>query len=201
MFFFLKKKICVFHVFSVFLTTIGPHHFWPRPPLRLFFDQTVLCPNVCEPSLTQKNPWPMGLLFGTICCSCLFLGHGPPCEGPRRRAFTRQPKNSKRAHLRVPAFNHTTKIHETTPRRGRKNENSGGRVKKSAKFWAPHPSGPHFFYFWACTLRFTTLRDTSLRVPSAGRLSAGPPKISSFFSLSRPHFRSFSLSRGILVVF
>ena len=25
----------------------------------------------------------MGLLFGTICCSCLvFLGHGPPCTGP-----------------------------------------------------------------------------------------------------------------------
>ena len=28
-------------------------------------------------------------------------------------------------------------------REGEKNENCGGRVKKSAKFWAPRPSGPH----------------------------------------------------------
>ena len=67
-----------FLVFLVFLTTFGPHHFWPTPLLAQtafapdrFFDQTVLCPNLCEPSLTPKKPWPMGLLFGTICCSCL----------------------------------------------------------------------------------------------------------------------------------
>ena len=38
-----------------------------------------------------------------------------------------------------------------------------------------------------CLLRRTTLRRTALR---------GPPQISLFFSLSHPHFRSFSLSLG-----
>ena len=57
----------------VFLTTFGPHHFGPRPPLGPLSDQTVLCPNLCESSL--KNLGQMGLLFGTICCSCLgFFG-------------------------------------------------------------------------------------------------------------------------------
>ena len=49
-------------------------------------------------------------------------------------------------------------------------------------------------HFWACP------PDP----PPPDRPSPGPPKISLFFSLSRPHFRSFSLlgsSRGILVVF
>ena len=48
-------------------------------------------------------------------------------------------------------------------------------------------------------------RQPSTGPPSAGPPSAGPPKISLFFPLFRPHFRSFSLSlwgssRGILVV-
>ena len=59
-------------------TTFGPHHFWSAPlsghttfgPDRLlaqttFFDRTVLCPNLCEPSLTPKN-------LGQ--CHVLFLG-------------------------------------------------------------------------------------------------------------------------------
>ena len=52
------------------------------------------------------------------------------------RGFTRQPENSKRAHLTAPA-----PPMRRPPREGRTNENGGGR-KKSAKFWAPHPSGP-----------------------------------------------------------
>ena len=72
-----------FHVFFVFLTTIGPHHFWPRPPLGPLADQTVLCPNLCEPSLTPKKPWPMGLLSGTICCSSLvFWAMDHPARDP-----------------------------------------------------------------------------------------------------------------------
>ena len=46
-----------------FLTTFGPHHFWPTPLLA----KTALCPNLCESSLKILA----GLLFGTICCSCL----------------------------------------------------------------------------------------------------------------------------------
>ena len=51
-------------------------------------------------------------------------------------------REPKRAHFRVPALESHHQFHETTPKRGRKNENSGEREKKSAKFWAPHPSGP-----------------------------------------------------------
>ena len=58
-------------------TTFGPHHFWPRPPLGPFFDHTVLCSNLCEPSLTPKN-----LGSGNLLLMSCFLGHGPPCEGP-----------------------------------------------------------------------------------------------------------------------
>ena len=116
--------------------------------------------------------------------------HRPPPDPPPpdpslpKWGFTRQPENSKRAHLRVPAFNHTTKIPRNDPQeRKRKNENCGGRGKKKREnlglppfgaptFGAPlflslglhpstlHPSGP--------TVRGTTLRDTSLRGPSAG---------------------------------
>ena len=51
---------------------------------------------------------------------------------------------SKRAHFRPPALQTQPKFHEKTPReRETKNETGGGRWKKSAKVWAPHPSGPH----------------------------------------------------------
>ena len=62
---------------------------------------------------------------------------------------TREPK---RAHLRVPAFKNTTKIpREDPPEREEKNEFPAGERKKSAKFWAPNPSGPQPFVphlFW-----------------------------------------------------
>ena len=64
--------------------------------------------------------------------------------------FTRQPENSKRAHLRAPA---SSKHHQKTTRRhtvrDKKSKTGGGRRKESAKFWAPHPSGPNFFWVWA----------------------------------------------------
>ena len=42
-----------------------------------------------------------------------------------------------------PGASITTKIPRENPQRERrKNEISGGREQKSAKFWAPHPSGP-----------------------------------------------------------
>ena len=50
------------------------------------------------------------------------------------------PREPKRAHLRVPVFNHTTKIQRNDPKRGRKNANCGGRRKK-AKFWAVRRRG------------------------------------------------------------
>ena len=59
-----------------------------------------------------------------------------------RRGFTRQPENSKRAHLTPPALQTPQKFHEKTPRERQKEQKWGGRGKKSAKFWPPHPSGP-----------------------------------------------------------
>ena len=63
-----------------------------------------------------------------------------------RRGFTRQPENSKRAHLSVPALQTPPKVHEKTPREGRKE-----RIlrKKSEKFrpptlWAPPFGSPPF---------------------------------------------------------
>ena len=60
-----------------------------------------------------------------------------------RRGFTREPENSKRAHLTHPKLQTPPKFHEKTPRQRQKERKWGGRgKKKSAKFWAPHPSGP-----------------------------------------------------------
>ena len=93
-----------------------------------------------------------------------------------RWSFTRQPENSKRAHLRVPAFNHTTKIpRKMTPKKRRKNENSGWR-EKCAKFGpptlrAPHPSGPP--PFGAPTLRGP---HPSGHQPSGHQPSGPPPR-------------------------
>ena len=93
---------------------------------------------------------------------------GPPCAGPPkmsrffpfpatvwalglcRQGFTRQPENSKRAHLRL------QKHHQNSTRRHpeyKKSENGGGRGKKERNFGPPklraHPSGPDFFWVWA----------------------------------------------------
>ena len=81
-------------------------------------------------------------------------------------ARTRQPENSKRAHFRVPAFKNTTKIPHKDPKR-EKEERKLWREEgeKSAKFWAPHPSGPHTsgpHFFW---LAFHSRGIHPLRAP------------------------------------
>ena len=43
---------------------------WPR---QLFFDQTVFVFKPLRTILDPKKPWPMRLLFGAICCSCVVL--------------------------------------------------------------------------------------------------------------------------------
>ena len=58
-------------------------------------------------------------------------------------ARTRQPENSKRAHLRVPALQTPPKFNEKTPRETRKNEISGGREKKKREILGgPAEGGP-----------------------------------------------------------
>ena len=61
-----------------------------------------------------------------------------------RRGSTRQPENSKRAHLSAPALQTPPKFHEKTNKRGRM-KTVAGEGKKSAKFWASHPSAPPLF--------------------------------------------------------
>ena len=60
-----------------------------------------------------------------------------------RRGFTRQPENSKSAHLRAPAFKNTTKIPREDPQRERQKERKWERErwKKKREIWPPHPSG------------------------------------------------------------
>ena len=49
----------------------------------------------------------------------------------------------KKQALRAPALQTPPNFNERTPKREKKERKCGGRAKKkSAKFWAPHPSGP-----------------------------------------------------------
>ena len=76
-----------------------------------------------------------------------------------RRGFTRQHKNSKRAHLTAPALQTPPKFHEKTSRETEKELKWAGEGKKKREilglppFGAPpcgaHPSGVRFFWVWA----------------------------------------------------
>ena len=74
-----------------------------------------------RPGRSNVHVWALGLWCET-----------PADSGPRERA-----------HLSAPAFKNTTKI----PRKDQKKREERNKIvageKKSAKFWAPHPSGPH----------------------------------------------------------
>ena len=129
---------------------------------------------------------------GALKCARLgSLSCETPAAPPDRAtgARTRQPENSKRAHFRAPALQNTTKIPREDPQRDRNSETVAGKGRKSAKFWAPHPSGAPPFRgptlsgptlrgstflglgphpsgtppFWAPTLRGSTLRGSTLR--------------------------------------
>ena len=162
-----------FHVFFVFLTTFGPHHYWPKPPLGPLY-QIVLCPNLCETILDPKKPWPVGLLFGTICCSCLvfwamdFPARDPPCPRPPCVLCRCCGVVWCVGAVFVQIFRVRQKF---------------GRSPDSPP---PDPSPDS---------------TPSAGPPSVGPPSAGPPKISRFFfSFSHTHFHSFfflSLSLGV----
>ena len=83
---------------------------------------------------------------------------GPPCAGPLlrldqfwrplRQGFTRQPENSKRAHLTVPTLQNTTEIPREDPQKRQKERNGSGREGQRARNFGPppplHPSSPQF---------------------------------------------------------
>ena len=62
------------------------------------------------------------------------------CEAPGRRGFTQQHVNSKRAHLRVPAFKNTTKIQRRDLRETKKAK-MGAREGKKSEIWGGGGSG------------------------------------------------------------
>ena len=100
-----------------------PVHFWPIRFWPIHFD-VVVCVVVC-----------------VVCCvlcvvCCVFCVFSKP-SGLHKT--TREPK---RAHLTHPALQTPPKFHEKTPEKDKKSEHGAGEGKKSAKFWASHPSGP-----------------------------------------------------------
>ena len=60
---------------------------------------------------------------------------------PRRTALRRTAQNG--FHMTARELQTCHQFHETTPKREKKNEKSGGRGKKSPKFWAPTLLAPH----------------------------------------------------------
>ena len=95
---------------------------------------------------------------------------------PGRRGFTRQPENSKRAHLSVPALQTPPKFHEKTPEREEQMYISCGREKKKREILGPPPFRPPTLR--APTLRAPTLRARTLRAPTppGPNPSRPPPK-------------------------
>ena len=136
--------------------------FFPVPPQNSFFSSLSggvfsLNSGWCfwRPEPLNVHVWALGLSCETPAAP----------TRPGRRGFTRQPENSKRAHLSAPALQTPPKFHEKTPREGRKERILRRDREKSAKFWAPTLRGP--------TLRGPTLRAPTLRAPTFSGL--GPP--------------------------
>ena len=88
--------------------------------------------------------------------------------------FTRQPENSKRAHLQGPGASNTNK---STRKKRKKSENGTGEGNKREN-WASHPSGAHFSEVWAPPLRAPTPSGHPSATPSGPHSSCPNP---SFF--------------------
>ena len=102
------------------------------------------------------------------CLSC-----ETPAAPPDRAAGarTRQPENSKRAHLSVPALQNTTKIPREDPQRGKKRTNFvAGEGKKARNVGPPTLRGSTFR---GSTLLGSTLLGSTLRAPTF--TGFGPP--------------------------
>ena len=82
------------------------------------------------------------------------------------RGFTRQPENSKRGHLRVPALQTPPKFHENTPEKDRKKHEILGLPPSGPHLPSPRAAGPH--PFGPPTLRVSTPPGTHPSGPSSG---------------------------------
>ena len=106
---------------------------------------------------------------------CIPSSFSTDCPPPGFHTTTREPK---RAHLRVPVFKHHQNSTEGPPEREEKNEISGGRGKKRAKFWAPTTSGPHFLGLAPHPWGAPPFGPPPLRAPTPpGPQPSGPPPL------------------------
>ena len=187
-----------------------------RPPKILLFFFPSPTGNVILSSLSWGSfSWNFGGVFEAPGRSNVHVwsSRAVVCE-PRRPGLVGPPgfhtttREPKRPHFKVPVFKNTTKIPRKRPnKREKRMKTVAGGVKKSAKFWAPHPSGPHRSGphrsgpqpFWAPTLLgptsflkllFQMLHDViSVLFPSL------PPSVidnlKSFFPFFFPSSRTF----------
>ena len=155
--------------------------FGPDRLLAPFFDHTVLCPNLWE-------LWPMGLLFGTICCSCLdfwamdLLARDscprPPCAG------------SPVVLCGVSLLLCCVVLCCVLCRCGVCSKSSSVRPRFGRSPWLPFRRTPS-----------PDFPSDSTPLPRLPLPFAGPPKISLFFSLSRNNFILSSSLGGRFVEF
>ena len=139
-FVFLNCLLCVLCVLCVLFCAFSPPSAGPpssgQPKISLFFF-LPLPHHFCSFCLSLDV---FSLNFGGV-----FEGRNPKmCTFGvlGRRGFTRQPENSKRAHLRALALHTPSKFHEKTTRERQKEQKWGGRGKKKREILGPPPFGP-----------------------------------------------------------
>ena len=101
----------------------------------------VLCVVCC---VRRTRLWPIRLWPNPVCgvCGvCVVYVVCVVCVVCGVCVCTRQPENSKRAHLRSPALQTPPKFHERTPKREKKERKMWRERKKNAKFWAVRQRG------------------------------------------------------------
>ena len=110
--------------------------FFPLPPQFSFF-------SLCGPSVEfwwcLKRRCPEMCTFGLSGCRVK-----PRRPQSRRRGFSDRPR-AQTCTFQARVLQTPPKFHEKTLGETHKKQNGGGRGKKSAKFWGPHPSGPSPF--------------------------------------------------------
>ena len=135
---------------ALFGDRVWPNRLWPALVFwwygRLWPKPTLANPTLAKPSSTCVVCL---CVFVCVClcvcvCVCVFVCvcavwrgcwfHGSVWG---RRGFTRQPENSKRAHLSAPALQTQPKFHEKTPREGRKERILRREREKKARYFGP----------------------------------------------------------------
>ena len=128
----------------------GQNRIWPKN------GQSFSWPHLAKPHLARisvSKCWPhfakphlarIGVLCVLPCVCVLCVQNFWWVSSRFLVGFTRQPENSKRAHLSVPALQTPPKFHEKTPQREKKEWNfRWEREKRTRNFGPPTPSGPH----------------------------------------------------------